>query len=370
MGRKNWSPKVGPHGTPTLNTIRIMPPHENMVDEKGEPKVFVRSRVHFRLGPNKDTGSACLRYWNEECPACVFRETLYAQAKQIPPSDPQAEEKVKVLKDYAYEIRPQDRWGCNLVDLSTAQIRGVQSYFFGVEISKKLDRCFFGDPEPGNPGGDFIDVSHPETGRNILMRVQKKAGGSQFNEYPELRAAQKPSALHDMTWLDQVEDLSWHEYRPTRAEAEATLQGRRYESRNRGAARPAPSTATGPSMPPPSPVSPSPASSVPPLVPAQTPAPAKTKMPGRKKKDAPANGAEAPAVPTALWATGLAQLARLAPDFTPTAEQQAVTPGQLQGWAKANDLPPCFEKDLDTTDVACRQCPVIVPCSTAIAAKS
>jgi hypothetical protein len=303
-GAGNWKIKEG------RNVIRILPPHPNM---KGD--IIIGMRVHFSLGPKLDTWAPCLEFFGEACPACDWNTRCKNQSQNLSRSDPN---QAKQYGDMAYKQRAQWRFGMNIIDVARPEA-GVQKYYVGSDLEKKIRLLFFADDiNPATGRADVRDLTHPETGRDIILEVSKARGRVNNQEYLEItsmRPKDTPTKLMDPGWVDQVFDLMEDRYHATVEEISGALQGKRIE-RGGGTQRAlpqAPAPATVPLPPPPGPRPPLGGVPVP-----QAPAPAPA--PGGPVVQAP------PEVPLAPTPGGAAQTPSQAPPPVPAASGRSAAP--------------------------------------------
>ena len=331
-----WSPKVGTVASPGRNVVRLLPPHEKM-----EGDAFVVVKMHFF--PSKELGKNgrpipiainCLSEYGEDCDGCTYVDKLFKEAKNEDDPEQQAVQ-IRAAKDQRAKVRAF----CQLVDMEHPD-KGVQRYAFATEVENKLRMCFHDDE------GNFRNVSHPKTGRDIVFRMWKKPG-TDFNDY-DLKPKEQPSALRDMDWLDKIEDLTELRKKPTKADMLKAIAG----ERSTGALPQTSKTATAPKA--------ETATAAPKAEPKAAPT-AKVETP---KAETPK--AEAAAKPKRQpvsednggdpWATGRA--ACVEASFTEFAE---VTPAEVEKIRKPN----CYTKEPDPTDSMCQGCRVLLPCLTA-----
>lgn len=392
-GDKGWKPIAAQPGHPPhRNIARLMPRHPNMRD------VFVEYMVHFGLGPNQDTFSWCLEPYGIECPACMWQAQLYSRAKQA--TDPNV---AKQLKDLAYKIRKKINIAGQIVDMAHPE-KGVVRYYPPDQEHKRIRGCFLSDDQPPQ----FIDITHPEHGFNLVLECSVKPSpqGQEWITYDTIRKADRPSALPDMAWLEQIKDLNEMVFQPTVDQVAGALQGKRIERPSTSNALPAgtppaalpaartpvPAAPAAAAVPVPS--APVPAAATTPAAPvpapttaAPTPAPAPAAPPvaapaaaGRRTRGAaPAPAAAAAPTPGAPAAATVVR--------TPVLPPQPVVAGEptyaaarawcaQQGFAEpltisqqemeAHPKPSCWTTGCDPTDKqACQQCRLILPCGTA-----
>lgn len=370
-----WKPKAAQLGKPGLrNVVRPMPPHPNMDD------VLVGTKIHFSLGPNMDTACPCLEPYGEECPACHWVEHLFKQAKNE--GDPG---KAQQYRDMAFRQRAKLRFFMNIVDLAKPE-DGVQVWAFSGEVEKMVRSCFLDDQMPPK----FRNISHPETGRGLVMEVSTqplpKKQGETMPQIDTMRPQETATPLQDPAWLDQLKDLTEEVYKPTAQQVADALQGKKVQrtaspalpgaAQPRSAlpsappapprapvpaAPPAPTHAPVPAAPPvaPTPVpaptpAPAPVAAVPPPPPAPTPTPA-----GRARRQ-PVGATPKPPEPTAdgnpmeQARLKVLELGAAVGFSTP----KAITAEALAALAK----PSCYGRETDPTDGGCQDCSVLVPC--------
>lgn len=371
-GPAAWRPKQGPLGRPHRNVVRLMPPHANM-----DADPIIATRVHFSLGPNKDTASPCLEPYGKRCPACDWNVEVGNRARRE--SDPfRAQE----YKDLSWDQRAQWRFVVNLVDMARPEA-GVQRWYFSGELERRMRGCFFDDQTPPQ----FRDITDPSTGRNLIVEVSTQPGRKDGKEYPKydvLRTADIGSALPDMDWLGQLHDLSTEAYEPTEEQVIGALQGRKIGHGGQRAlpaaaappavAPPMRAPAAQPPVQPPQPV-PAPAARAPRAVgrpaapPAPAPAPPAQAPPAAVPAPAPAAPpapvrqptaqVQAPTAVSGPWAE--AQARCIAVGYTPDMRNQ-VTPAEA---ASASNPPPCYTRESDPADKSCQGCRLLLPCITA-----
>ncbi len=331
-GADYWKPQVGPPGQPKRNVIRIMPPHENMGGD-----AFVAVKMHFL--PSKELGRDnrpipitinCLSEYGKDCGACRHADALFKQAKGE--DDPETQAQIeRQAKDQAAKIRVF----VNVVDIDHPE-KGVVRYAFPPDVEKTLRMCFHDDD------GNFRNITHPKTGRDVLLFVQKRAG-TDFNDYKGTKAKDAASAIKDMDWLDQISDLSELKVEPTPDDVTKALRGERPKSALPTAQKPAAAAAAPPAA------KPKPA--------AAPPAAAKPAVAATKPKRQPVQEEEAPATESDdPWAVGRAACAEAG--FSEAAE---ITPEDVEKIKKPN----CYTKEADPTDSMCQGCRVLLPCLTA-----
>lgn len=318
-----FSPKIGTLAAPARNVFRIMPPHENMAGD-----AFVIVKMHFF--PSKEVGASgrpipiainCLSEWGEDCDGCVHVDKLFKEARDE--DDP---ERQVILTRQAKDQRAKVRGFCQVVDLDHPD-KGVQRYAFSTDVENKLRMCFHDDD------GNFRNVSHPKTGRDVVFKVWKKPG-TDFNDY-DAKPKESSSALRDMDWLDKIEDLSLLRQKPSKADMLKAVAG----ERSTGALPQTNKTEKAVAK------AETPKSAPPPAAKAEAPK-------AEKPKRQPVSD-DAPSDP---WAVGRA--ACIEASFTEFAE---VTPAEVEKIRKPN----CFTKEPDPTDSMCQGCRVLLPCLTA-----
>lgn len=349
---ESWKPTASKAGTPPArNVFRFMPPHENMPDDG-----FVETKLHFLPEKDKDgkpvigkngqpvpIGVGCLAFYGEDCPACNHVDRLFKQAKGE--DSPEAIDKAK---KYASSLSAKLRFIINIVDMDHPE-KGVQRYAFGPDVEKAIRACWYDDE------GEFRNISHPKNGRDIIMLVTKKQG-TDFNEYVTVKAREKESALQDMTWLDQITDLSLEARKPTLAEVEAALKGIRLSRDEKKA--PAAEVAAPPKKkaaveveeeeeeeeetPPP---------------PKKKAAPVEEAKPKSKRQPIPEPELEVEEEEEE--ADPFAQARKVIAKAGVTAIE--ITPEEVEKIKK----PTCYTKETELSDPSCQGCRVLLPCLTA-----
>ncbi len=361
-GFYGYKPKVGPTGKPIRNVFRVLPRHPNMPDH------IISLKVHFNLGPNKDTAAPCREPYGHECRGCQWVDELFAMAKRS--SDPS---KAQELKDLAFDQKAQFRSCAQVIDMARPEA-GVQPYFFGDNEEKLIRSCFLDDSTPPV----YRDIAHPDTGRNIIMDIDedpvKRYKGNAVRRFVSVRPSD-PGPLHDMEWLNGIEDLvALHVYEPTEEEMNGALQGRRIQ---RGLVKAAPAGAPVAPSPPasaaqgrgkasrapaptPSPTPALPAASTPVPAPA---APVPTPPPAVSKKQ-PVGGPSPTPPPAAAngWDSGYAAARAAVEQIFPGVKP--ITQAELAATPK----PPCFtdKNENDARDPACQSCVCLIPCYAAV----
>jgi len=304
-GGRSWTPKVGPVGKPLRNVIRGMPPHLNM----GRAPI-IKMKVHFSLGPNTNVAAPCLEPYSKPCPACEWVNSLFGRSRAE--TDPVRKGQ---FRDMAFKQRSKLRYGMNIIDMAEPH-KGVQPYWFNQEVYDDLVGCFYDDNVPPQ----FRDITHPETGRDVIMEVSKKQG-TDWNQYDMVRPKDTASPLINPQWLFEVADLTDHIYEPTLHEVTMALQGQRIERASRSermlagggaavAVLPAAPAAVSPVPPPvvvtpttpPPPRGPIPMPPVPPAVPTPPPAARVPMAPPAAAPPPPAPVPPPPAPPVAVAA--------------------------------------------------------------------
>lgn len=346
-GKRGWRPKIAPAGSqPATNRIRFLPPHQNMLDAKGRPRPFVHIRTHFSLGPRHNVSAPCLKQWGDNCLACEQRDGMFERVRQIGQATSQEQvQEIERLKKRASDTRPQDRFSGNIVDMQDAD-RGVQPYHFGPDLAKAFSACFYDDE------GKFRDITHPQTGRDIIFTAVKKPKTGDMkvepNDYPSCRPAEKPTALSKMEWLDDIADLSVYGKRITTEEMKGVIEeGTRIDR--------TPGPAVGSPLP-------------------RTQAPTPTSEPDVPRRKGPGRGRRTPiadngptATPADPWAQGRAWLH--GKGFT---TYKDCTPAELEALKQKEPMKSgqlsCFEHETDPTNEYCQSCKVILPCSTGLVA--
>lgn len=359
---ESWKPVASPAGTKAArNVIRFMPPHENMPDDG-----FVEGKLHFL--PEKDNdgkpvlgkngqpipiGIGCLAYYGKDCPACNHVDRLYKLAKGEENADAQ-----KKAKDAAYSVAAKLRFMINVVDIDHPE-KGVQRYAFGPDVEKAIRACWYDDE------GEFRNISHPKTGRDIIMLVTKKQG-TMFNEYVSVKAKDVGTALQDMAWLDQITDLSQEVKEPTLADMELALKGTRPGKKDDKAAASTPAPAATKKKP--APVEPDPEpeeeteeeeETPPPPKPAAKKAAPVEEVKGKSKRQPIQEPDPEPEEDeeTDAYAAARKMIEKAGLDFTPL----EITPDETEKIKK----PTCYTKETELSDAACQGCRVLLPCLTA-----
>jgi hypothetical protein len=382
-GHRGWKLEQGPPGKAKRSVIRMMPGHENVPGR--DP--IIETKVHFNLGPQRNTACPCLEFYGKACPACLWVDELYARARRADPDE------AKKIKDFAYDMRAKWRFGCQMVDMGQPQ-NGVQEFWFSDELEKKLRSCFLDDNVPPQ----YRDICHPMTGRNIILEVSTKPN-TEWPSFDVVRAAESQTTLPDMDWLKDIKDMTFeHVYEPSLEQVQGALQGNRIQRPGQqqgraGAIKPAiqqqaqlpaaqtviPTTATvlptpapaaetvaipagrgrggkGATAGAPAPVpTPAAATAGVPTPAAATPAPGgKPPRPPRQPVGATAT-APAPNGYQAAYDAAKSEIVKI------FGSPREITEAELQQQPK----PPCFTSETDPTDPACQQCSVIIPCLAA-----
>lgn len=190
-----------------LNVLRVMPPWSAKAD--GNPfREIVQHSINNdaisaltgRKRPEKAQFSLVCRQaeLEEECPVCEYIDELMSKSKRS-------------LIKLARTLSPQSRTYCNAILVSYRRVgenearRGsgdVKVWGFGGGIRKALYGFMTGsDPELGD---EPIDFTHPQTGRNIIV---KRTGEGIATRYPEIKLGTKPMALPSMSLLKKMRDL-------------------------------------------------------------------------------------------------------------------------------------------------------------------
>lgn len=361
---ESWKPTASKAGTaPARNVIRFMPPHENMPDDG-----FVETKLHFlpekgpdgapiigKTGQPVPIGIGCLAFYGEDCPACNHVDRLFRQAKSE-----ESPEAIDKAKKYAASLSAKLRFIINIVDMDHPE-KGVQRYAFGPDVEKAIRACWYDDE------GEFRNISHPNTGRDIIMLVTKKQG-TDFNEYVTVKAREKETKLADMAWLDAITDLSVEARKPSLAEVEAALKGQRLSKDEKKAAAPV-QTAKPKTKPVAEPVEveeveeeeveetppPKPAAKKP----EPKPEPKVEEKPKSKRQPIPEPEPEVEEEEeeTDPYAQARKMIDKAGLDFTPL----EITPEETEKIKK----PTCYTKETELSDTACQGCRVLLPCLTA-----
>lgn len=388
-GMNKYSPEQGAVGKPFRNIFRIMPAHPNMgVEWNGAfvlDPIMPMGKIHFSLGPNGDTACPCLEPYGEPCPACNWVDQLKSRQRAAGDLG-----QAKQFGDLAYRLRSQVQFAANVVDMLHPE-RGVLPYYFGDRVEKALRACFIDD------NGQFRDIAHPETGRDIIMEISTNA--KDFRQYDVIRPKDSASALQDPTWLESIADLSQEVFKPSPQQVQEALGGKRPDRRapalaagtapappaalpsapivpaapaKRGPGRPpnaqaAPVPAAPPAarpMPAPPAVAPPPPAAPPrpmPAPPAAVPAPpAAPAGGGRRPMGAPAPAATV--IDESPYDRAKREVAAVGVTVDPNWTPLDITPAVLKQNLADNTVPPCFTQETDPTAVECRQCAAINPC--------
>lgn len=325
-----------PAGAAKRHKIRVMPPHENMDD------VFVETKMHFlpstEIGKNGrpiPIGIVCLGVYGEPCAACKHVDALYTAAKGE--DDPETVDKLKrEAKDKSSKLRVF----AQIVDLDHPE-KNVQRFAFGPDIEKKLRNCFFDDD------GEFRNITHPKTGRDVLFFAAKKPG-TDFNTYDGTRAAESESKLADMDWLDKIEDLNVLIVKPSEADIASALKGIRPASQS------AQSSKTADKM-------------------DKTEKSAKEKAADAKdavkeglKKEKPSRRQAVTDEDEDPYAAARKAIAAAKKEFKLDFEPVETTPDAIE---KTKKFPPCYTLSTEVKDEMCQTCKALLPCATAMLAK-
>ena len=306
--------------------IRLMPPHVNMDD------VFVETKMHFlpsneigKDGRPIPIGIGCLGVYGEECGACKRVDNLFRDAKTE--DDPDV---VKRIKRTASDQAAKLRFFTQLVDLDHPD-KGVQRYACGPDVEKRLRQAFYDDE------GQLRNITHPKTGRHVLLMVGVKAG-TDFTSYEGTRAAESASALHDMGWLDAIEDLTTNVVKPTQEEMTLALSGQRPKREEKKPEKK-------------------------PETKAKTEPKTEPKTEEVKKKPPRRQMVEDEDVPYAVARAAIKKHdAGIEPyEMTPEKFAEII--------AKRNPPVPCFEESTNLNDEMCKSCRVLLPCVTSMLAK-
>jgi len=204
-----FSLKKGAVNTPNRNVFRILPPHPNM------DFWCVQNKIHFSLGPKQDTASPCLEPFGEDCPICAMAESLRANARTMDESEG------KQARDLAYNIRAQDRYHMNVVDMAAPE-RGVQKFSCSLKVMELIGTCFRDDDNK------YRDITDPDTGRDIIIAVSTKMN-TDYPQYDSCKAKDTSTPLPDRNWLKQLHDLSQENYKPTLDQVIGAMQGKRIQ---------------------------------------------------------------------------------------------------------------------------------------------
>lgn len=345
-----WSPKVSRSGEFARNVIRIMPPHISM-----DADAFVTTKMHFlherdqktglpiispKTGRPVPIGINCLKFFGKPCAACSAVQEQLEEANALE-GDEQARA-VRLARDQSAKVRTF----CSIVDIDNPG-KGVQRYAFGPDIEKKLRSCFRDD------NGAVRNITHPRTGRDVIMRVGKRQG-TEFNEY-DCRAKEASSPIPDMGWLDQITDLSELVREPNPLDMDQAVKG----------IRPQPSTVTRR----PSPVQRETESTTDDEPKAKTKTKAEAKAEAKaetksKRAAVPENETEPVATDPyadarALWQAG----ARRKPTLESGEPFKGIIDIKPEMVADVKK-PGCWTKEPDVLDDTCRQCRLMLPCTT------
>ena len=354
---ESWKPTASKAGTaPARNVIRFMPPHENMPDDG-----FVETKLHFlpekgpdgapvigKNGQPVPIGIGCLAFYGEDCPACNHVDRLFRNAKAE-----ETPEAIDKAKKFAASLSAKLRFIINIVDMDHPE-KGVQRYAFGPDVEKAIRACWYDDE------GEFRNISHPNTGRDIIMLVTKKQG-TDFNEYVTVKAREKETKLADMAWLEQITDLSVEARKPTVAEVEAALKGTRLSKDEKKAA--APVAAAKPLKKAPEPVEAEveeeEEEETPPPPKKKTAAPVVEEKPKSKRQPIPEPEPEVEEEEEETEADPFAQARKVIAKAGVQAVE--ITPDEVEKIKK----PTCYTKETEVSDPACQTCRVLLPCLTA-----
>lgn len=330
---EGWKPKIGKPGSPVRNRIRIMPMHVNMENP------FVHVKTHFSLGPNKDKSARCLAPWSEECPADVWIDETFRTF-----SDPE------LAKEFKREHQARDRYGMQIVDLDHPEA-GVQPWWFGPGEADKLGPCFKDDD------GNDRDITDPQTGRGVIILGEyhptKKFKNKPVAEYT-FKAMERAEPLMDMSWLNDIKDLSEATKKPTRQDILDALAGK---DRQRGGSSTPPAGKPGtPIKPPTAPVS----------APASAPTPAAETLTAPKTAKRPVADDDADPFAAArafIAAAGTTQFVEIKPEDVAEKEKKApdcYAPVMIKA---GKELKPDIADPKDST--GCCKCRLFLPCLTA-----
>lgn len=369
-----WTPKVGSAGAAQRNVLRIMPPHHNMT---GDP--FVSVKMHFlpsneisqKTGKPIVIGVNCLKqFGGKVCPACDMASRLLHEAE--------GEADVDAAKRFAKGLTAKDRMFIQMIDVDD-QAKGVQRYAFGIEVEKKLRAAFYDDE------GAWRNVTHPRNGRDIIMKVGKRAG-TDFNDY-DVRAKESSSPIADMGWLEQITDLSELLREPRYEDVEMATRGERPQppQGTQAQARPAAQPKAAP-KPEPKPEPKAEIKSKPPkAAPKPEPEP-KVEEPEAEAEPEPVIRERKPRRPAELsdpdriaastepyaaarvaWRASMDAKPFLDDKITPFSRVIPMDPAKLPA-ALQKTRPQCYEKETDVNDDTCRTCALMLPCLEAVLA--
>lgn len=409
-GMRSWQIEQGPVGQPIRNVCRLLPAHPNM----GPDPIFCIGKIHFSLGPKEDTAAPCLEPYGEACPACEYVDMLYSRSRAAA-----NQQQAQTYKDLAYTCRAQIRFASQIVDMAKPE-RGVQPFNFGDFLEKRIRACFLDQQRPPQ----FRDISHPETGRDIIIDVSTKPG-TKFRQYDLIVPAEVSTPLYDMEWLNLIADLTQEVYKPTADQILAAVKSGTKIDRNvrpalvsgtapaalaaaplasapmafapasapvpaaapppiaappakRGPGRPPAASAPAPvpaapaplpaappppvAAPPPARPLPAPAPAAAPPVVAAPPAPAPAPAPSARRPmaDPPAETNGAGAYERAKVEVTNAGRS-VDPEWTP----RDMTPPILRAAITEGTAPPCLGTETDPSDKSCRDCRCIIPCWSA-----
>ncbi len=194
-----WKPKAG------KNTIRVMPPWREDVDEIG-----FEVGLHYGIGPD-ESFFPCPRLsrHKKKCFLCTMEQKL----KDSSDDDDKAEAK---------QLRPTRRFLLNIVDMNDLE-SGVQVWQAGVRVYKDI-LSYISD-------SDFGDITDLEEGYDLTVI---KKGEKMKTEY-KVRAAKKPTPFPSPSvletapdaeeWLDKLPELDKLLEFASDAEMQAAYEG-------------------------------------------------------------------------------------------------------------------------------------------------
>jgi hypothetical protein len=184
------------------NRRRILPPWSS------EGNWRKRAAYHYNIVDKKSL--VCLKKtFNQNCPICEYVDGLYKT------NTPESKEEAK-------KYRAKDRFFANVLNLD-ANDGKVYVMAFGPQLEESIIDEMDGGQKDGQSGSDSFgvgDITHPKTGRNMLITKDVPPGKKEQTSY-KAKASGTPSEvanfanvekqLHDLDALVQKDVYSYDE---------------------------------------------------------------------------------------------------------------------------------------------------------------